>query len=61
MAIISSVVLVVAAYESIIVPEAREYGLFASIASAACAALDGLKSYINSHLSRIRKNEKSAA
>ena len=40
MAIISSVVLVVAAYESILVPEAREYGLFSSIASAVCAALE---------------------
>lgn len=62
MAIISSVFLVVADYEVILVPEAREHGLFSSIASAECAALGtDSKSYINAHFSRICRSKKSAA
>ena len=61
MAIISSVALVVAEHE-VILAEAREQGLFSSIASAEYAALGtDSKSYINAHFSRIRRCKKSAA
>ena len=62
MALISFVDLVVGANDVILGPEAREHGLFSSIASAVCAALEtDSKSYINAHFSRIRRSEKSAA
>ena len=62
MAITSSVLLVVAEHEVILVPEAREQGLFSSIASAECAALEtDSKSYIDAHFSRICRSKKSAA